>query len=273
LAEILVDLAGGPQVAFQAGEAGVPDETCFILAVRKCGSSILNSMVADLARQNGRHYLDVAGQFYHADVPERVWRNDPACCDLLVPGQVHGGFRAMPLIFADHPIYAAARKILLVRDPRDALVSEFFSNAYSHALPRAAGGGQGAAQDMLTLRQAALRASIETYVLRQAAALNRTFMEYEAASADPRTRVFRYEDVIMNKRAWVRNIAAHFGWSRPDEAFLDGMMGWADVVPQAEQSDQFIRRVRPGDHKEKLSRAVIGRLDDILAPALRLFSY
>ena len=272
MAEVLIDLADGRRIAFQAAEAGALADTCFVLAVRKCGSSILNSMVADLARRNGRHYLDIAGQFYHADIPERLWREDPASRALLVQGQVHGGFRAMPLIFAGHPVYAAARKILLVRDPRDALVSEFFSNAYSHALPRAAGNG-GAARDMLELRQAALRASIETHVLRQAAALNRTFMEYQAAAADPGTRVFRYEEVIMAKRDWMADIAAHFGWARPSDAFLDGMMGWADVLPETERPEQFVRRVRPGDHKEKLSRGVIARLDEILAPALRLFDY
>jgi hypothetical protein len=272
LADVIVDLGHGQSVTFQAAEAGPLDETCFVLAVRKCGSSILNSMVAELARSNGRHYLDIAGQFYHANVPERLWRQAPASRRLLVPGQVHGGFRAMPLIFAGHPVYTAARKILLVRDPRDALVSEFFSNAYSHAMPRAAGAG-GAAQDMLALRQAALRASIETYVLRQAAALNHTFVEYAAASADRLTLVFRYEEVIMAKREWLRDIADHFGWAKPGEALLDDIMGWADVVPESEQPGQFVRRVRPGDHKEKLSRAVIARLDEILAPALSLFSY
>jgi hypothetical protein len=232
----------------------------------------MNSMVTDLARLNGRHYLDIAGRFFQADVPERVWRNDEASQKLLVPGQVHGGFRAMPLIFTAHEVFAASRKILLVRDPRDALVSEYFSNAYSHALPQQDGGG-GATAEMLELRQAALKASIETYVLRQAPALNRTFVEYEALLNDPRLRVFRYEDVIFAKRQWVMDISAHFGWKPPSGAVLDGMMGWADVLPDAERADQFIRKVRPGDHKDKLSPVIIERLNAIMAPALALFGY
>ncbi len=272
MAEILVDLVDGQRIAFVAGKARALAETCFVLAVRKCGSSVLNSMIADMARANGRHYLDIAGQFYHANIPERAWRHDPASCKLLVAGQVHGGFRAMPLIFADHPIYVAARKILLVRDPRDALVSEFFSNAYSHALPRAGGGG-GAARDMLALREAALRASVETYALRRAGPLNHTFMEYRDALADPLIRVFRYEEVILAKRAWVRDIASHLGWEEPNEAFIEGMMAWADVVPEAERPEQFVRRVLPGDHRIKLNPAVIARVDEIMRPSLRLFGY
>ncbi len=232
----------------------------------------MNSMVADLARLNGRAYLDIAGGFFQADIPERVWRTDPVSRNLLIPGQVHGGFRAMPLIFASHQIFIAARKILLVRDPRDALVSEYFSNAFSHSLPQLDAGG-GATDEMLALRRDALLASIEPYVLKQAAALTQSFMEYAAVLGDPRLRVFRYEDVIFAKRQWVLDMSAHFGWPPPPPDVMDGMMGWADVLPDAERAGQFIRKVRPGDHKDKLSPATIERLNAIMAPALALFGY
>ena len=281
--ELCVDLADGRRVSFNAAAPGAEADTCFILGIRKCGSSIMNSMVADLARANNRHFMDVAGRFFEANVPERIWRIDPAARTLIVPGQVHGGFRAMPLTFADQPLYEKARKILLVRDPRDALVSEYFSNAYSHSVPqdavengrdpRQSGAPGGAAHDMLALRRDALRTSIEAYVLRQAPALNRTFLEYEHAAADPYTRIFRYESVILAKRQWLADIASHFGWPAPHDEFLDGMMGWADIVPEDEQPDRFIRRVRPGDHKTKLSPSVVASLNDILAPAMRIFGY
>ena len=272
VSNVWVDLADGSRVDFAAAAPGPLAESCFVLGIRKCGSSIMNSMVCDLARVNGRHYLDIAGRFYQADVPERLWRQDPASQGLLVPGQVHGGFRAMPLVFARHEVFAAARKILLVRDPRDALVSEYFSNAYSHEMPLE-NGGSGATQDMMELRRTALQASIEAYVQRQAPALNRTFMEYADTAADPLTKVFHYEDVILAKRRWVRDIADHFGWSADDDGFLDGMMSWADVLPPTERADQFIRKVWPGDHRDKLGREVIGRLNELLAPAMRLFGY
>ncbi len=271
MSSVWVDLAGGQRVSFPAGRPGVLEETCFVLGIRKCGSSIMNSIVTDLARLNGKFYVDIAGRFFEADIPERIWRHDPATQSLLVSGQVHGGFRAMPLVFAHHPVFTAARKVLMVRDPRDALVSEYFSNAYSHSLPARADGE--ATLDMLELREAALKASIEAYVLRQAPALNRTFLEYAEVADDPGTRLFRYEDVILAKRRWVRDIATHFGWSAEAEGFLDGMMSWADVLPPVERSDQFIRKVWPGDHREKLSSAVIERLNQMLAPAMRMFGY
>jgi hypothetical protein len=79
--------------------------------------------------------------------------------------------------------------------------------------------------------------------------------------------------VILDKRPWLASMADHFGWHTGSPAFVDGMMGWADRVPAEEQSHEFIRRVVPGDHRNKLRPAVIRKLDGILRPAMELFGY
>jgi hypothetical protein len=270
---IQLRLATGREIDFSVAAPGEAAATCFVLGVRKCGSSVMNSIVIALTKFNGRHFLDVAGRFFEAGVPEQEWRTDPAALKLLVPGQVHGGFRAMPTVFAQSPLWRQARKVLLVRDPRDALVSEYFSTAYTHSLPQGQEGEDGLRADFLAQREAARRASVEAFVLEKAEGLNRTMMEFAGAARDPGTRLFRYEDVIMHKRAWVRDMEAHFGWLGCTEDYLDKVMSWADVVPQEERPDQFIRRVLPGDHKDKLSPKAIGRLNRTLAPSMRLFGY
>jgi Sulfotransferase domain len=266
-------LATGRGIDFNVAAPGDTAGTCFVLGVRKFGSSVMNSIVIALTKVNGRHFLDVAGRFFEAGVPEQEWRTDPAALRLLVPGQVHGGFRAMPTVFAQSPLWRQARKILLVRDPRDALVSEYFSTAYTHSLPQAQEGEGGLRADFLAQREAARRASVEAFVLAKAEGLNRTMMEFAGAARDPATRLFRYEDVIMKKRDWVRAMEAHFGWPACSEDYLDKVMSWADVVPQEERPDQFIRRVLPGDHKDKLSPKAIARLNRTLALSMRLFGY
>jgi len=272
---VRVQLATGRSVAFPLSQAGAACETCFVLSVRKCGSSLLNSMVADLARLNGRHFVDVAGIFFESDVPEQAWRTDRAVLALLRPGLVYGGFRAMPLVFATDGLFSQARKILLVRDPRDALVSEYFSVAYTHSVPQAATGAPeaGVRARFLADREAAQRMAIADFVIQRAPELNRTMLEYQPCLADPRLRVFRYEDVILKKRQWVADICVQFGWPPPGAADLDGMMSWSDVVPEAERERAFIRRVLPGDHLEKLDGETIRTLDRILAPSMELFGY
>ena len=88
-----------------------------------------------------------------------------------------------------------------------------------------------------------------------------------------RSCVYRYEDVILNKRPWLASMAEHLGWRADMPGLVEGMMGWADKVPAEERSHEFIRRVIPGDHREKLSPAVIAALDASLRPAMELFGY
>ena len=271
--QLTVQLAVGREVEFTVAEPGPLAQTCFVLGVRKCGSSLMNSMIISLARINKRHFIDVAGTFFKADVADRAWQDDPGVLPLFIPGQVHGGFRGMPPILRASPVWSAARKVLLVRDPRDALVSEYFSTAYTHSVPTAQAEAGGARTEMLAARQRALASSVEAYVLEKAEALNSTMMAYADVVADPATKLFRYEDVILHKREWVQAIVEHFGWDPGSPAFMNGMMSWADVVPTEEQPDKFIRRVLPGDHKEKLSPAAIAKLNMRLAGAMGLFGY
>jgi hypothetical protein len=273
----LVTLADGRTVTFELGDPAPAVEggqtAFFVLGIRKCGSSLLNSMLNDLGRLNGFPFVDIGGGFFAANVPEQDWREDPAALNALAPNTVYGGFRAMPLVFARSPLYQASRKILLVRDPRDALVSEYFSIAFSHGLPDEAAGEGGAREEFLALREQTLASHIETVVLERAGILCETFLEYAEAHADKLTRTYRYEDVILDKRPWLAGMAEHFGWHTGSPAFVNGMMGWADRVPTEEQSHEFIRRVVPGDHRNKLRPAVIQQLNVILRPAMELFGY
>ena len=240
----------------------------FVLGVRKSGSSILNSMVHALADMNNRNYIDVAGKLFDAGVPVSEWQADPALADILAPGNVYGGFRNAPKGFFGTPLFEAGLKILLVRDPRDALVSEYFSNAYSHSLPQ-----EGELRDgMLALRESALQSSIEEYVGQMARSLKRVLREYMRVAKDPSCRLFRYEEVIFDKGALLEEVCAHFGWTITGGQ-KEAILGWADVRPTEERPTEFVRRVTPGDHRGKLSPSMIGKLDAMFAMEMKHFGY
>lgn len=239
-----------------------------MFGVRKSGSSIMNAMVAALAQFNRVHYVDIAGLLFAKGVTVAAWQNDETMAALLHGGNLFGGFRNAPLGILRHPVTLASKKILLVRDPRDALVSEYFSSAYSHSIPEE---GEGREQ-MLENRTRALQASVGEYVLREAQSFARTLHEYRQFLVMPGLRLYRYEDAIMHKRGFLTDICAHFGWT-VSAGQLDQILGWADVMPEEERPTSFVRKVVPGDHKDKLDGATIARLNAILQPELVALGY
>jgi hypothetical protein len=45
------------------------------------------------------------------------------------------------------------------------------------------------------------------------------------------------------------------------------------VIPAEENPTEFVRKVVPGDHREKLGIATIRRLDEMLADEMATFGY
>ena len=269
--ELDATLADGRSVTFEI-EDGLDGPAFFLLSIRKCGSSIFGNIGNALALANGRNYVDVGDTFFQANIPERQWYVEPGVARILRPGNVYSGFRMYPFGLGDDELFQSSPKLLLVRDFRDALVSLYFSNAYSHPIPTSDTEGGDVTSFMLQQREEALSVDIDDAVLRYSGGMRRTAMEYEAIVDSPSLKILRYEDYIFDKRALIDLIVKTFGWEITDQVKSD-ILGWADVRPTQEDPTMFIRRVTPGDHLEKLKPETIAQLDEILGPALRMFGY
>jgi len=259
-------------VPFRIDAADPARPAWFVLGVRKSGSSMFNRAVRLLAKFNSVNWVDVAGDLFENDVPASRWATTPPPPGLIVGGNCYAGFRDLPAGIAATPEFAGATKVLLVRDPRDAIVSEYFSTRATHSLPKAAEGEAGAREDLLRRREAAQKVDIEAFALAEAGRMAETVERYLPLVGDPRLLVLRYEDVIFDKAAMVRAVAAHFGW-RVGDGQLGAILKWIDVVPEAEDPTAFIRKVTPGDHRDKLSPGAIAELDRVLARAMAGFGY
>src|ERR1022692_845783 len=115
-----IHLRSGRQVAFDVDE-GLNSSPLFVLGVVKSGSSLLNMLCSDLARVNRCRFVDVGGVFFDANIPAADWSADVGWLPIVRPGNMYGGFRAMPRALEDQQIFQASPKVLMVRDPRDAL--------------------------------------------------------------------------------------------------------------------------------------------------------
>lgn len=242
--------------------------TCFALGVRKSGSSIFSSIVNALAMHGGQaNAIDIPGEMFAKGYRYTDW-NQPPLCDLVWRGNVYIGFRDPPSALYQDPVFIESKKILVVRDPRDALVSEYFSNAYSHSMPTT-----GSEQSVLAKERAvALQESISRYVVSRTSHLNATVEKYGPLLNDPNLKIMRYEDVILKKANWIREISNHFEFEI-DEGLVNDILGWADVVPESENKKAFVRRVVPGDHLEKLDPDVISKINNSLSDIWKRFGY
>jgi Sulfotransferase domain len=271
MAEIEIRLAIGRHSRFEI-DIGLDGPAFFVLSARKCGSTLINNIAEALAKANRLRYVAVADQFFAENVRVTDYRRDPALLDLLRPGNVYGGFRDMPLAFLESELFLTSPKLLFVRDPRDALVSEFFSLAYSHPIPPPSAEGDDVTQLMQGQRAATLLAGIDASVIERGRMLAGTMLQYAPIVGLPSTVVLKYEDYIFRKGDLISLIARWFGWY-VDDQLTRLILEWADVRPQREDPAAFIRRVTPGDHREKLRPATINTINATLRPAMELFGY
>ena len=269
--QIRVNLPAVGAVQFDV-EAHGHGRAFFVLGIRKSGSTLLNRTCAALARYNSVNYVDIAGTFFQNNIPVSEWINEKPHRKVLRPGNAYGGFRNMPMCFHGTRTFTNSKKVLLVRDPRDALVSEFFSNAYSHSMPAKQAFERGAAANIMLERKKALESTIQEYIFSRIPLMRRTFLEYRPIVTDPNALILKYENVVFRKREMIDAILKHFRWECNPHA-ITKLLDKVDVRPQDEDPTAFIRKVTPGDHREKLSALAIAELNAQLSEVMELFDY
>lgn len=152
--------------------------------------------------------------------------------------------------------------ILHLRDPRDVLVSMFFSWSYSHP---------GVDED---LRARLRKAGLDEFVLRESAGLKEKYALYVRDYLSlPETVSLKYEDFVLDRPAWLG-------------AFLDACdidpaqrhyvrLGKDNPAAKVREEDKFshIRKASPGDYKEKLNAETIATLNADWADILKALDY
>jgi hypothetical protein len=272
LTEVTFVLANGRKVSCEVDTEQPPGPAFFVLGVRKCGTTLLNNICTALAEANRVQFVDLGAAFFNGNIPASEWTRDPALGDVVMPGNVYGGFRQVPYALFDNPHFRDDPKLLIVRDPRDALVSEYFSNAYSHPIPSASSDGDAIAKLMTDQRQSARSQTIDEYVIHRAPGMVTSMLAAGDTVSLPMTKVLKYEDYIFNKADLMRTVCAHFNWAIDDQ-LIGLILEWADIRPETEDPLKFVRKVTPGDHREKLRSETIAQLNDRLKPAMTAFGY
>lgn len=244
-------------------------EAFFIFGIHKSGSSLLNKIFVDICRVLDIPSVPIPELAFQQSIPTEAWDNCTSLNSTILDGYCHRGYRHFPLFLKDSELLAPRKKILLVRDPRDAIVSAYFSFAKSHVLPKSG----KLKDDMLKARRNMQNMELENYAVAQAVNVKEAFDRYhQYLPKDSTLKVYRYEDVIFDKANWITNMLNFLNFTLK-KGQINRIAEKHNVVPQTEEPTQHIRRVTPGDHKEKLSTECITKLDEILADILARYNY
>jgi hypothetical protein len=170
------------------------------------------------------------------------------------------------------PEFDRYRTILMVRDPRDVLVSDYYSVAFSHPLPDERSEKYG---EFSKMKEAARSMTVDEYVLAASEEVHNTLGRYKSLLLDryPHTYLTRYEDMIASFENWLDGLLGHCGLTISDELRRSLIDANRRSRPAEEDVHRHVRKGVPGDFRTKLHAETISRLDAKLASVLEAFGY
>jgi hypothetical protein len=244
-------------------------ESFFIFGIHKCGSTLINKIFTDVCTQIKIPCISIPRIAVQQGIPPNIWGKCEALNSLILDGYCYEGFRSYPLFLQQNSLLAQRKKILLVRDPRDAIVSAYFSFANSHKPP-----AKGLALKQFNQRREHLKSiDLETYALEHAIQVKQAFNRYNRyLNKDSLLKVYRYEDIIFDKLNWITDMLKFLNLSLSSNQ-IEKIANKHDIVPNSEDINKHIRKVKPGDYEDKLSPESITKLNETLSDVLGRYNY
>jgi hypothetical protein len=162
--------------------------------------------------------------------------------------------------------------VLMVRDFRDLLVSEYYSIAYSHIAPDV----QGNKYELFIEQKAKAReSSIDEYAIAESDRIYNTLLRYQTLLIDKYSNVYvtKYEEMISDFRGWLDNLLVTCELNIRHDIFTALLERNERTRPKDEDIHRHIRKGKSGEYKEKLKQETIEFLNTKFSPLLLTFGY
>jgi hypothetical protein len=162
--------------------------------------------------------------------------------------------------------------ILTIRDPRDILVSAYYSMAYSHEIPPS---NSSKYQEMILKRKEALATDINDFVLGRKDQLFDKFKKYQTSllSTNPNVLTLKYEDMVDNFEYWVEQLEKGAGYQFSKEKKKNIIETQRSKKNKSEDVTAQRRKGIPGDYKKKLSPTTIRIINTEFSDVLNYYNY
>lgn len=240
------------------------EKSVVVFGMTRGGSSISNRLLQLLAKGSGWELIDLGGEAYREGTPldeisENKFKALPLTRALLGP------FRNVPRNSSDI-LGPETSKAIIVRDPRDCLVSHFFAFTKFHSKLG------GASRDEDEGNEVASK-GIDAYVLSEADSYADVCGRYiNLIDNFPNTFVWRYEDIAYSPIAWLNAVIENFELA-PGSGELNQAVIEAYFWRVGEDRLSHNRSGQPGDYARLLKADTIQQLDKKFDKFLSRFDY
>jgi len=159
----------------------------------------------------------------------------------------------------------------MIRDPRDALVSAYYSYSKNHAIPQS----PTKAAEFKLLRAKIIAQGIDGYVMEMSKNSQWRMQQYfnlqRSCSA---VCILRYEDMIADFPTWLDKLLTHCQW-KISPILRNQLISEAEKAGhrKPENTESHRRQVSPGEHKRKLQDKTIKNLNEYLSEELQQLGY
>ncbi len=239
----------------------------------RVASRFVHSIMKNLVEEEGITSIDFDGYFQGlGKIDEWTSNGRFSKKNIYKPfGYYYGPFRSHNVTLVDIKKYDI---LLTLRDPRDVLVSLYYSYCYEKSDPMLAGRR---VRKRKTRKMESFRnLTVDEFVIDVVKYWKhfRESYEYYCKSliGKPNVLFLKYEDMVMDFNSWLNSIIDYFEF-KPGQELIDKILKNADFKVERENISAQKRQVTPGDHKRKLKRETIDIINSEFKEILDFLNY
>ena len=250
----------------QADKNLTKPRSAIFYTTHKCASSFVGNLFDVLVKSSQYELVDYAssisalgnkinpGQNYEAFL-------EKAYSDLY---SLHGNIYAPQRRYLDFPGRERFKHIFFLRDPRDVLVSAYFSFGFTHPKPK----NNASLNEFIQKRNEIQSQGIDNYVLGGAESwIIPLYKQYKHLRETADESIYLRYDLFADDTAEFIKKIFHFLQLEISEKNIESLIRKADPV-QATEAMKHKRSGRSGQYLEKLQPTTIDKLNNILSEIL-----
>ena len=227
----------------------------------KCASSFAGEIINELTANASYKHVNFDSYFYHLDKDtdieyEKIFSKNT----FRESGFIYGPMRHYQPI----PEINKYKTLLILRDPRDVLVSHYYSAKYSHEV---------STTKMLQKRRMTQGQDIDEFVLERLEEFAKIYEQYKLNILPLEGTIFvRYEDMISNPKDFIIKLYKILNINI-DIEHIEEIVRNRMAMPKREDKYSHRRSGKSGQYLEKLNSKTVKAINSRLANVIDAFDF